>query len=183
MEHFPKTYSKFNYGFTLIELLVALAISGLLLTAIYNIFISNNIIYLKQSQLTNMEQGLRSAMNLVAQEVRMAGYAPNSTYDLGLNSTSSDKLTISFYDSSQNSTKKIEYELYDSEAYGDNTLGRIVDGYKQPLLQNVSEMSLNYGNCSVEIYLKVYSENNNLDISDLSMNKTVYVRNACIDNL
>jgi prepilin-type N-terminal cleavage/methylation domain-containing protein len=183
MEHFRKSYNKSNYGFTIIELLVALAISGLFLTAIYNIFISNNIMYLKQNQLTKMEQGLRSAISLIAQEVRMAGYAPNSTYDVGLNSTSFNKLLFSYYDSSQNSTKIIGYELYDSEAYGDNTLGRIVNGYKQPMLQNVSEMSLSYGNCSVEIYLEVYAENNNLGISNLDMNKTVYVRNACIGNL
>jgi type IV pilus assembly protein PilW len=181
MEHFNIEKYNNNYGVTLIELLIALAISGLVMTAIYNIFVSNNLIYLKQNEMVNMEQNLRSALNLMSQEIRMAGYAPNATFSVGINSTSSERISFSFYDMYKNGTKHVEYELYDSGSYGENTLGRIVDDSKQPLIPNVNDMHFSYDDCSVKIFLEVYPEKNSLAISNLNMTKSVYVRNKCLN--
>lgn len=181
MEIFHKVQNNKNHGFTLIELLISLAISGLILTAIYNIFISNNIIYLKQNEMVNMEQNLRSAMNLMSQEIRMAGYAPNATFSVGINGTSSERISFSFYDNYKNDKKNVEYELYDSSSYGKNTLGRTVDGSKQPLIPNVNDIQFSYGNCTVDIFLEVYPEKSNLQITNINMTRSVYVRNEFLN--
>ena len=182
MVHFRKMhYRRENKGFTLIELLISLVISGFILTAIYNILISNNKIYIRQNDLVNMEQDLRSAINIMAREIRMAGYSPNATYNVGLNSTSSSKISFSFYNDSYQNSTTIVYEIYDSSTYGDNTLGRSVNGNKQPIIQNVSNIGFSYDNCKVVIYLQVSPKHTNLNIPDLNMTKSVFVRNMCLN--
>lgn len=181
MERFLKIKYYSKYGFTLIEMLIALVISGLVLTAIYKAFISNNMIYIRQNKMINMEQNLRSAMNLMSKEIRMAGYTPNAKFSSGINSTSSNKISLTFYDSHKKDITNVEYELYNSGSYGKNTLGRIVDGSKQPLIPNVNDMQFSYDNCSVNIFLEVYAEKPSLEIADLNMTKSIYVRNACLN--
>lgn len=170
-----------NHGFTLIELLIALAISSLVLIAIYKIFISNNIIYLKQNEIVRLEQSIRSGMNSIASELRMAGYDPNKDNIDGINESESNssKIVFSYYDEEENKTKEISFEIYHTGLYGDNTLGRKVDGGKpQPLIRNVKDINFNINDCSVDVYLKVVSEKDNLDLLGLNMTRTVYIRNV-----
>ena len=110
-------------GFTLIELLIALVISSLMLSAVYKIFISNNIIYLKHNELTKMEQGLRSTLNIMTQEIRMSGYNPfqNSTVGIDKGESSSNIITFSSYNESSDNVKEYIYYLYDSQTFGNNT--------------------------------------------------------------
>jgi type IV pilus assembly protein PilW len=66
--------SKSN-GFTLIELLVAMAISGIVAGAIFTAFQSQQKSYLVQDQVTEMQQNLRAAMDIMVRDIRMAGYS------------------------------------------------------------------------------------------------------------
>jgi prepilin-type N-terminal cleavage/methylation domain-containing protein len=63
-------------GFTLIELLVTSAIAMVVLAAVYELFINTNKIYTVQSKVVNLQQGIRGAVNLMAQDIRMAGLNP-----------------------------------------------------------------------------------------------------------
>ncbi len=63
-----------NKGVTLIELLVALAISGILVGAIYRTFIAQQRTYTAQEQVVDMQQNVRAAMNRMTTEIRMAGF-------------------------------------------------------------------------------------------------------------
>lgn len=63
-------------GFTLIEVLIALAVGGLLMTAVLAIFIMQNNSYTRQEQMTQMVQTARAAMDMLGREIRMAGYDP-----------------------------------------------------------------------------------------------------------
>jgi type IV pilus assembly protein PilW len=63
-------------GFTLIELLIALAISGVVLSAMANTFIGQRKTYALQEQVTEMTQNARSVMEMLTREIRMAGYNP-----------------------------------------------------------------------------------------------------------
>ena len=59
---------------TLIELLVAMAISAILIAAIYRTFISQQKTYTVQEQVVDMQQNARVAINRMMREIRMAGF-------------------------------------------------------------------------------------------------------------
>jgi prepilin-type N-terminal cleavage/methylation domain-containing protein len=61
-------------GLTLIELLVAVAISGILMAAIYRTFIGQHKTYAVQEQVVDMQQNVRVAINRMMREIRMAGF-------------------------------------------------------------------------------------------------------------
>ncbi len=63
-----------NRGFTLIELLIALVISGIVLTGIITAFTNQQKTYRTQFQLTQLNQNMRSAMSMIVEDARMAGF-------------------------------------------------------------------------------------------------------------
>jgi type IV pilus assembly protein PilW len=69
----PKTRKK-NSGFSLLELLVAIFLGTLLVTAIYSLFIMQNHSYVNQNQVSEMQQNVRMALNILSSEFRMAGF-------------------------------------------------------------------------------------------------------------
>ncbi|MFH2013085.1 MAG: prepilin-type N-terminal cleavage/methylation domain-containing protein [Pseudomonadota bacterium] len=67
-------------GFTLIELMIALALAGILMVSIYNLYISQSTTYTVQAQVSDMQQNARVAMDIVSRHLRMAGFGqPNWT--------------------------------------------------------------------------------------------------------
>jgi prepilin-type N-terminal cleavage/methylation domain-containing protein len=68
------TILKNQKGITLIELLVALVISGLLLAGIYRTFINQQKTFVVQEQVVDMQQNMRSAINRMMTEIKMAGF-------------------------------------------------------------------------------------------------------------
>ncbi|MDY6863533.1 MAG: PilW family protein [Thermodesulfobacteriota bacterium] len=69
-------------GFTLVELLVTIVIGGIVLTAVYEIFISQYRAYMIQSQVSEMQQNGRIALLIISRDARIARY--NSRVDGGL---------------------------------------------------------------------------------------------------
>ncbi len=65
-----------RHGFTLIELLVALAISALVMAAIFRVSMDQQKVHISQNQVTELQQKLRAATDLLAKDIRMAGYNP-----------------------------------------------------------------------------------------------------------
>jgi prepilin-type N-terminal cleavage/methylation domain-containing protein len=61
-------------GFTLVELLVAMAISGIVIAAVYTAFITQQKSYTIQDQVAEIQQNARVGLDMIAREVRMAGY-------------------------------------------------------------------------------------------------------------
>jgi len=64
-------------GFTLVELMVALAISLVVMGAIFLTFKSQQDSYIIQSQVTTMQQNMRAAMYMLTRDIQMAGYYTN----------------------------------------------------------------------------------------------------------
>ncbi|UCG13135.1 MAG: PilW family protein [Deltaproteobacteria bacterium] len=64
-------------GFTLVEILVTLAIAALVTAAIYNLFIKQNRTYIVQDEVAEMQQNLRAAIDIMVNELRMAGLDPS----------------------------------------------------------------------------------------------------------
>jgi type IV pilus assembly protein PilW len=72
----PISRGKTAKGFTIIEVLIAVAISSVLITAIYYTFHSQQRSYTMQSEIAAMEQNLRGGLYLLTKELRAAGYNP-----------------------------------------------------------------------------------------------------------
>jgi prepilin-type N-terminal cleavage/methylation domain-containing protein len=64
-------------GVSLIELLVALVISAIIIAGIYRVFIAQTRAYAVQDQVVEVQQNVRSAMDLMLRDIRMAGYRSN----------------------------------------------------------------------------------------------------------
>ena len=63
-------------GFTILEVMIAVAISSVLIAAVYQTFHSQQWSYIMQSEAAAMEQNLRGGLYLLTRELRSAGYNP-----------------------------------------------------------------------------------------------------------
>jgi prepilin-type N-terminal cleavage/methylation domain-containing protein len=73
-----------NAGFSLIELLIALVLSGIVVAAVYGIFISQNRSYVNQNRTAEMQQNARIAMTILLGEFRMGGFGFSINGDYSL---------------------------------------------------------------------------------------------------
>jgi len=72
----PENFRKDNRGFTLVELLVAMALGLVVLGAVLKVFVSQNRTNAAQQEVAYAQQNVRAAMDLMAREIRNAGYDP-----------------------------------------------------------------------------------------------------------
>jgi len=61
-------------GLTLIELLVGLVLSAIVIAGIYRLFVVQSKAYTVQDQVVEVQQSIRSAMEVLLRDLRMAGY-------------------------------------------------------------------------------------------------------------
>lgn len=71
-------------GFTLVELLIALAIGLIVMGSIYSVCITQQQSYRRQQLNMEIRQNLRSAMIILEQEIRLAGYDPQESGIFGI---------------------------------------------------------------------------------------------------
>lgn len=69
-------------GITLIELLVALVICAISIAAIYRIFVTQSRANVVQDQVVEIQQNIRTAMELMVRDIRMAGFDYDNTNSL-----------------------------------------------------------------------------------------------------
>jgi type IV pilus assembly protein PilW len=117
-----------NRGFTIVEVLVALSLTGIVMTAIYTTYISQQKSYSIQSQIGYMQQNLRAALQVMTGELRMAGYDPKGTADAKVVSLSTSPAAIRFTadlnadGDTDDANEDITYSVYTSD--GVQQLGR-----------------------------------------------------------
>ena len=63
-------------GFTLVELVITMVISGLIMTAVYSVYIAQQRVATAQEQVTVMQQNGRSSIAILSPDLRMAGFDP-----------------------------------------------------------------------------------------------------------
>lgn len=69
-----KDNTQAQQGFSIVEILIGLVISSILMTGIIEIYIGNKQTYRVQDALTQVQENGRAAIDLLTQDVRMAGY-------------------------------------------------------------------------------------------------------------
>jgi type IV pilus assembly protein PilW len=81
--HTARGRNKFG-GFTLVELLITMAISMVIVAAIFSTYISQQKTQLAQHQVIQMQQNLRALMTFLSSEIRLTGYDPESDGNVGI---------------------------------------------------------------------------------------------------
>jgi len=71
-------------GFTLVELMTVIFLSGVIMAAIYSLFISQHVAFSAQEQMSEMNQNLRVSMDQMSREIRLAGYKTSTATFSGI---------------------------------------------------------------------------------------------------
>ncbi len=66
--------SKKDAGVTLIELMIVLVIAAFLVAGVYSLFITQHRSYAVQDQVAGVQQDARAALDIMARDIRMAGF-------------------------------------------------------------------------------------------------------------
>lgn len=74
---------KSKAGFTLIEVLIAMVVSMIIMGGAYSVFMSQQKNTVTQTDISDIQQNLRAAMDFMARDIRMAGYAGTANGSLG----------------------------------------------------------------------------------------------------
>lgn len=143
-------------GVTLIELLVTLVICSIVVAGIYRVFIAQSKAYTVQDQVAEVQQTVRSAMDILLRDLRMAGYDDDSPISPIAITTpivypvadSSITVSYAYYDSGTAS-----YQRHTVQYWRDAPTSRLyrqltVNDVAQPqeiLLENVDAFNLSYG--------------------------------------
>jgi len=81
-------------GFTLVELMVAMGIGMVMLAAVTTTFMSQTRFYSAQEQINEMEQSARGVLDIMAREIKMAGYDPTVVGFAEISTFTSSQLTV-----------------------------------------------------------------------------------------
>lgn len=146
-----------NQGFTITECLVAMAISGIVITAIYSTLYSQHNTYSKQEQIVAMQQRLRAAMYFMEREIRMAGYDPTGLAVAGIQTANSNTIRITEDITDDAGTgdpdgdtgdtnEDITYALFDADGDGDTDLARndVNAAGNQTIAENIDALDFVY---------------------------------------
>jgi type IV pilus assembly protein PilW len=143
-------------GSTLIELLIALVISGIVVAGFYRLFITQTKTYAVQDQVVEVQQGIRSTMEILLRDLRMAGFDDDNinsaititnpiVYPLkddaiAVNYEYYDKTTSQY----QRDTVAYWMETNSSRLIRQRTINDVA-GPQDILLENVDALNFNYG--------------------------------------
>lgn len=133
-------------GFTLIELLIAMAIASIIMAAAVSLYAGMAKSYTAETVKAAVQQDVRSALDLMAQDIRMAGLDPTGNMGAGFIISDADDIEFTAdldYDGSltAGNNERIRYFLN-----GTQLVQRIDDDgtLDQVLLDNVSTLNLTY---------------------------------------
>lgn len=139
-------------GFTLIELMVAMAISGMLMAVVAMAYTgqsrsSNNV-----QEVSNLQQDMRSALQLMAREIRMAGYDPlgNANARITVATSTNLRFTEDVWDGTpggdsdgdtSDANEDIRFAINTSGVLGRETGGA---GGLQPIVETIHQVLFEY---------------------------------------
>jgi type IV pilus assembly protein PilW len=146
-------------GLTLIELLVALVICGMVIAGIYRLFVAQSKAYTVQDQVVEVQQSIRSAMEILLRDLRMAGFDSDSLGSkIGIANpiiAEDHSVTVSYeYDdttqytitySREVVTNRLLRQLTTTKAPPPDGDGSVTAGPQDVLLENVETLDFTYG--------------------------------------
>jgi prepilin-type N-terminal cleavage/methylation domain-containing protein len=137
-----RLYKSDPKGFSLVEVLIGIAMTGLILGAIYGVFSSANQTYFTQDSVADTQQRARIGLDLMARDIRMAGLDPMLTYSAGIEEATATKIRFTADRTMDglltDSNEDLTYE------FNGSSLIRYQGAVPQPLIDNVSALSFTY---------------------------------------
>ncbi len=133
-------------GFTAVELLISLAILSMTLGSIYSLYMSFIRQCTNEGVKINVQQSVRSSLDMMTRDIRMAGLDPEGTGDFGIVAVTSQRIQFT-------ADKDMDGELDDADA---------TDGIDLP---DTEHMAYEYDGIST-LRMMLYKANGNLELSD-----------------
>lgn len=140
-------------GITLLELLVALIISAIAVAGIYRLFVMQSRAYTTQEQVVEVQQGARSAMEILLRDLRMAGFDDDANPAITIINPvayplSDNSITVSYEYFNRNSGQyemhTVTYSLNGSDLMRQLTVDNVAQP-AEPILPNVDSLIFSYG--------------------------------------
>ena len=139
---------KFNKkGFTAIELLVSLAIMSIALTSIYSMYMSFIRTCTKEGVKIRVQQNVRSGLDMMIRDIRLAGLDPDGTGDFGIVAVTSQRIQFT-------ADRDMDGELDDADA---------TDGIDAP---DMEHMAYEYDGSGI-LKMVLYKANGNLETDEI----------------
>lgn len=134
-------------GFTAIELLISLAIMSIAMTSIYSLYMSFIRTCTKEGAKIRVQQSVRSGLDMMVRDIRLAGLDPEGTGDFGMIAVTSQRIQFT-------ADRDMDGELDDADA---------TDGIDDP---DMEHMAYEYdGTGKLKMYL--YKANGNPEMDEI----------------
>ena len=138
-------------GFTLVEMVLALAISTIVLAAVYSVFTIANKNFTTQNAAANVQQNLRSAIRLMARDIRHAGLDPSGSDNFGITYASQSKIRFTMDRDTYNGIvdeANLEEITYDFQNDQDQVVQTLYEGKPSEntaaLIRNITNLNFSY---------------------------------------
>jgi len=134
-------------GFTAIELMISLAILSIALSSIYSLYMSFIRTCTKEGVKIRVQQSVRSGLDMMIRDIRLAGLDPEGTGDFGIIAVTPQRIQFT-------ADRDMDGELDDADA---------TDGIDLPDMEN---MAYEYdGNSTLKMFL--YNADGNLETDEV----------------
>jgi len=161
-------------GFSLIELMIAMAVSLIVMAAVYGVFISTNHSSTVQKASAAAMQSARGAMTLMAQDIRMAGYYVNGVAN-GIDLDSDDEITVRYKLEEIGGIDEITYSFNETT----NTIERVFGGDEPiEIIDNVKDLRFELiHDDTVRIFLEIQEPSGRGTFVNRTLESKVKARN------
>lgn len=137
-------------GFTLVELMIALAMSGILVAAVYAAYNVQQRSYYTQDQVVETQQNLRAAIELIASDIRMAKYDPDGDANADIVTATPSRLQVQMdlnndgdvVDANEDVTFVINDDA-NSDGFSDSGSGNLTRN-GQAIAENINAIQFHY---------------------------------------
>jgi type IV pilus assembly protein PilW len=130
-------------GFTIIELLIAMAMTGMILAAIFTFAIVQRQSFAAQEQASQMVQAARAAMDLLTHDTNSAGYNPTNAAFSGVTYHASQLQLRADLDGDGSTDDPDENIIYTYDASARQILRNTGDG-DEPLASHITAFTCQY---------------------------------------
>ncbi|MFQ5965153.1 MAG: PilW family protein [Candidatus Scalinduaceae bacterium] len=126
-------------GFTIMELIVSVAIGMVILVVSLSMFYVQRKTFIAQEQLSEVQQNVRAAMDIIKREVKMAGYDPTGAGFDGIGTSTTQLQTLADLDGDGLTTASNEDIIYSHDIPNLR-----IDRNTQPFTENIQAFNFDY---------------------------------------